>query len=292
MGLSAADILAGAKTLAPLALAGAASKNVPAAQADPALAAAIAGQTGVAQSAEARAAAGDAYWRENFAPRLLSQMDQQILLGKELQDFNLGLARKYDRRYWDTTARFQDQFYDDVDRFNSEDTRRELAGKAMGDVRQGFSAARAIAARDLTRRGVNPGDGKFAGLIGRMATDEALASASAANTTRQQARERGLQLKATAAGLGGNLTSASAGYGGAAGAASQIGMSGVLGAQTGFNANESNYRGALGLASGAYGALGGIGSGLTQLNFQSGRDNAMGWNKLIGMGLGMIPWGK
>ena len=258
---------------------------------DPALAAAIQGQLDLARTAESRAQANDDYWKANFAPRLLENMDTATALSKQLQDFNLGLAKKYDDRYWNTTARFQDQFYRDVDQYNTEDNRERIAGEAIGDVRRGFSTARAIAGRDLARMGINPASGRYTGALRQLALDEALAGAAAGTQSRRAAEDKGMQLKLTAAGLNANLPgatgSAAAGAGNAAGIASQ----GIGTAANAWGANNAGYNSTLGLAQGAYGALGGLGSSLTNSAWQAQTANTNQRNQIIGAGLGML-WGR
>lgn len=89
--------------------------------------------------------------------------------------------------------------------FNTEAERQKLAGKALGDVRQSFGNAKQIALRDLSRRGVNPNDGGYAGAATQLALGEAAASAGAATKARQDAITLGRALKMDAASLGRNL---------------------------------------------------------------------------------------
>jgi len=258
---------------------------------DPALAAAIQGQLDLARTAESRAQANDDYWKANFAPRLLENMDTATALSKQLQDFNLGLAKKYDDRYWNTTARFQDQFYKDVDAYNTEDNRERIAGEAIGDVRRGFSTARAIAGRDLARMGINPASGRYTGALRQLALDEALAGAAAGTQARRAAEDKGLQLKLTAAGMNANLPGATNAAGNAAGNAANIASQGIGTAANAWGANNAGYNSTLGLAQGAYGALGGLGSSLTNSAWQAQTANTNQRNQIIGAGLGML-WGR
>jgi hypothetical protein len=117
------------------------------------------GATRIAQQAENRAAESDKYYREVLAPRYLSQMDNQIAQGKELQDFSMGLARKNQGRLEDTTWKFQDQFYDDVEAYDDEATREQLAGAASADIQRSIDAGTGQMRRGLGLRGVNPNSG-------------------------------------------------------------------------------------------------------------------------------------
>lgn len=260
--------------------------------ADPALAAAIQGQLDLAKSAEARATANDDYWKANFAPRLLANMDSATALSKQLQDFNLGLAKKYDDRYWNTTARFQDQFYKDVDRYNTDEERERIAGEAIGDVRRGFSTARAIAGRDLARMGINPGSGRYAGQLKQLALDEALAGAAAGTQSRRAAEDKGLQLKLTAAGMNTNLPGATGAAAAGAGNASSIASQGIGTAANAWGSNNAGYNNTMQIAQGAYGALGGLGMGLTNNAWNTNLMNTNQRNQIIGAGLGMLNFGR
>lgn len=259
---------------------------------DPALAAAIQGQLDLAKSAESRATANDDYWKANFAPRLLENMDTSTRLSKELQDFEIGRAKRYDDRYWNTTAKYQDSFYRDVDKYNTDAERERIAGEAIGDVRRGFSTARAIAGRDLARMGINPGSGRYAGQIKQLALDEALAGSAAGTQARRAAEDKGLSLKLTAAGLNSNLPGATSSATAGAGSAANIASQGIGTASTAWGANNAGYNGTMQLAQGAYGALGGLGSGLTNAAWQANVANTNQRNQIIGAGLGMLNFGR
>lgn len=268
-------------------------------------------QAEIARSAESRANANDAYYRENFAPRALEQMDAQLALSKEeaarqreLSDYSLGLSRKYDQRYWDTTAKQQDAFYRMVDEYDSPGAQEREATRATADVAQGAATARAGLSRSMARMGVNPGSGAYFSAMNDSAMDEGLARAGAATMAREAARREGLSLRAQAAGLGGNLTGASSGYLGQSGGfgmgslnAMGSGMNAIGAAQGGFNSNNASWTGTTGLASSAWGNVGSLGLQASQLKgngFNLGRGLAGaatgfmkggGWGALAG-GLG------
>lgn len=261
---------------------------------DPALAAAINGQLEIAKSAESRANANDEYWKSTFAPRILANMDQSLAMSKELQDFELGRAKRLDDRYWNTTARFQDQFYKDVDQYNTEQNRERIAGEAIGDVRRGFSNARAIAGRDLARMGINPASGRYAGQLKQLALDEALAGAAAGTQSRRAAEDKGMQLKLTAAGLNANLPGAAGAAATGAGNAANVASQGINTASGAWGTNNAGYIGAMNAASGSYAALGGLGASLTRDAWQANTINTNQRNQIIGAGLGMLSsnWGR
>lgn len=75
--------------------------------------------------------------------------------------------------------------------FDTEGKREELAGQAMGDVNQSFSAARGTMARDLARTGVNPSDGQAHATSTQLALGQALAGSHAKNKARTDATTMG-----------------------------------------------------------------------------------------------------
>lgn len=293
LGSGAADVVGSlVKSVGPAIAMKVLAGEVPPPTADPALAAAIQGQLDLAKSSEARATANDEYWKSTFAPRLLANMDTATALSKELQTFELGRAKRLDDRYWNTTARFQDQFYKDVDRYNTDEERERIAGEAIGDVRRGFSTARAIAGRDLARMGINPGSGRYAGQLKQLALDEALAGAAAGTQSRRAAEDKGLQLKLTAAGMNTNLPGATGAAANSAGSAAGIASQGIGAAANAWGANNAGYNSTMQLAQGAYGALGGLGAGLTNAAWNAATANTNQRNQIIGAGLGMLNWGR
>jgi hypothetical protein len=285
MGMSVGDI-------AKLGLAYGLSKDVKDPQLDPALRTAIEAQTKLAQDAQDRATANDDYWKSTFAPRYLDAMDQQIADGRRLTDFNMGLAKKYDQRYWDTTARQQDAFYDHVNNFDTEGERRRLAGEAGATADMQNSAAMQQLVRDLNRRGLNPNSGVVLSNMRQQGQQGALQKTMAINLAREAARKEGLNMRAVAAGLGGNLTGASGNFSGQAGQSAGIGMNGIQGANSGFNSNVGNWNSTANVGLNALNGLGSIGMGLTNAQQRTNEMNTLGWNQMLGYGLGMFGSGK
>lgn len=241
----------------------------------------------IAAKAEARAAENDAYFRQNFAPRYLQQMDDQISMGRELQDYTMGLSRKYDQRYWDTTAKQQDKFYDTVDNYDTAGERDRIAGRAGADVEQATAAGMQSMQRGLARRGVNPGSAAYMSSIGDTQRESSLARAGAMTMAQEAARREGLNLRGVAAGLGGNLTGASSTFAGMSGAAGGQGMAGINSAAGGFNANSAAYGQTMGLAGNAWNSMAQLGMQQQQMRYDANKTNAGMWNGLIGQGIGM-----
>jgi hypothetical protein len=241
---------------------------------DPMIGMAAQGSTRIAQQAENRAAESDKYYREVLAPRYLSQMDNQIAQGKELQDFSMGLARKNQGRLEDTTWKFQDQFYDDVNAYDDEATREQLAGAASADIQRSMDAGTGQMRRGLGLRGVNPNSGMSMMMERRNAMDGALAKAQAMTSVRDAARKEGMNLKAMAAGMGGSLGGSSQGWAGMAGTAAGMGMAGIQGAQGGLNSANSGWNSTMGLAGNQWGQLGQYGTNATNMRFDANKTNA------------------
>lgn len=272
---------------------------------DPAVGRAQEGMTRIAAQAEARAAENDRYYRENFAPRYLEQMDAQLELSrdeaarqKELSDYSLGLSKKYDQRYWDTTAKQQDAFYKIVDDYDSSGRQERQAASAVADVEQGLGAARQSLTRNAQRLGLNLGSGEFMSSLADMEFDGGLARAGAANMAREAARREGLNLRATAAGLGGNLSGTASGYLGQSGGfgmgaigAMGSGMGAIGAAQGGANQNNAMWNGTMGVATSNLHGAGSLGMQLTQMRYDANKANAMGFNQVLGAGLGMATGG-
>lgn len=170
-------------------------------------------------------------------------------LQKEQMQFGLDAARtafnqSQDDRGWMLGRRqalsgMQDQLIEDAKSFNTEDRREQLAGQAIGDVRQAFNVQRDMAGRNMARMGINPNDGKFAAMQSQMGIAEALGQSQAANGARDRARQEGYALtdRATNALAGYPAMGMQATGQGAQFAASGINLAnqGAAGMMSGFN---------------------------------------------------------
>lgn len=202
--------------------------------------------------------------QDQMIQRLIGNSDAMLPLQQEQLRYGLDAARRGEQasladREWmlqrrGGLSRIQDQLIDDANTFNTEDRRDQLAGQAIGDVSQAFSAQRGIGARGLSRMGVNPNDGRFASMMTQMDMAEATAKATAANKTREAARQEGMGMKQNAAnmlagypGMAAGQTGAAAGFGmagqglanqGLAGMNSGFGAAGGMAGQMGQNATN------------------------------------------------------
>lgn len=213
------------------------------------------------------------FYEQNIAPRVLDQMDQQIDISKRVTDMQLGLTEKYDQRYWDTTAKYQDKFYAEVDKYSAGDEQERTAGLARSDIAQAMAGAQQQQARGMSRMGINPNSGAYQTASRKSATEGALAQAGASTMARQAAKELGMKYTGAAAGMNGQLIGATQGAASGALQASSAGL-GALGAAAGISGSQ------LGAQSGAYTNAGQLGASMynTQMQgwgAQSGQENEM-----------------
>lgn len=270
--------------------------------------------TSQAASAASAAQIAQEQWNDyktQFAPVILRQMQDQIDMGRsaqdmdrQQQDFQMGLARKYDQRYWGTQVPLEDEIIKQAREFNTEGYREKQAGLALGDVNRQFANSREEGARYLSRAGVNPADGRYADMSRQMDRDQALAGATAMNKTREAARQMGWARNLDAAALGRGLPGFSsnasqlaqswgvAGQGaGGAGMAAAVGASGA--------GNQAAY-GAGGLYSQAGNIYGNASANYRNNAIESSRNPgfdaimglAAGGLRLAGSTYGGAGWGR
>lgn len=221
--------------------------------------------SGANEAARSQAAIAKEQWEDyktTFAPILMDQMQQQIDIGKgqydlarENQRFQMGLARKYDDRFWGTQVPLEDSIVKDAREFDTPAERERMAGTARADVEQAFSGAAQEMNRDLGRMGLNPADPKYFGMRRTLASDQALATSRAMNKTREAAKQMGWAKKMDAAALGRGLPGFSSGssqlamgWGGQGMQAGGLGMNAAMGGLQGMNQSAQgaggNYAGA------------------------------------------------
>lgn len=148
--------------------------------------------------------------QEALMQRMISNADMILPFQRESLDFGLKTAKeaygdyRADRTYAlsrrDQLTGLQDKMLADVRNFDTEAKREELAGKAIADVNQGFSSALNQTARSMSRRGMNPNDGRWGSAVRQLVADKTLAQAAAANNARADARKEGYALTDRAAG--------------------------------------------------------------------------------------------
>ena len=170
--------------------------------------------------------------------------------------------------------------------------RNQFAGRAASDVEQATATARSIAARNLSRMGINPNAARFADLNNQIALGSAAARAGAMNNARMAADQTIDAKRMNAISLGRNLPATQL---------SAIGTGANVGGSTAnlFNAQNvpmmQGFGGAMSGLQGALGAQGGIANVMNQsyqnqLGAYNAEGGAMaGLGSLIGTGLSFIP---
>jgi hypothetical protein len=172
--------------------------------------------------------------------------------------------------------------------------RNQFAGRAASDVEQATSAARSVAARNLSRMGINPNAARFADLNNQITLGTAAARAGAMNNARMAADQVVDAKRMNAISLGRNLPATQLS---AIGTGSNVGNSNA----NLFNAQNApmfaGFQGAMGGLQGALGAQSGIANVMNQgyqnqLAAYEAEGGAMaGLGSLIGAGVGMWTGG-
>ncbi len=242
------------------------------------------------------------WYETNVAPSVLNQMQQNTDIAKrvadsnlQVQDFQTGLMRQYNDRYWNTQVPLEDQLISQARSYNEPAEQEKMAGTAGADVEQAFNTSNQDLQRSLSLRGINGSSPAAIAAMSASADNKALAKAGAMNKTREAARQLGWTRLGEAAALGKGLpsfgsTSASLATGAGSGAvgAGQAGM-GAAGAAAGVNASQTSSLGNL------WGNYGNLGLGLYNAQVQGSKsnDSAGGWMAGIGgimQGAGAMGW--
>lgn len=224
------------------------------------------------------------YYQKELAPRALQQMDDQIQIGrdtydmaKEGQNFQMGLMRKYDDRYWNTQTPLEDSMIADAQGFDSGQWSSNQMGLARGDIAQAFAGSQATVNRDRDRMGINPSSGSSMAMRNDMAKAQALAEVQARSKINLAADQLGWSRKGEVAALGRGLpgfstaASSSAGNWGSQGLnAGASGMQGIIGAG-GLNASTGGSA-----ASGLQSASGNLRANAVESAKNPGFDAMMG----------------
>ena len=112
----------------------------------------------------------------------------------------------------------------DAMNFDTDAYRNQLAAKASQDASQAFGLTQGMAAREATRRGVNPNSGAYAGMQNSSNLNQAAMRIGGMNNARTQAEQTGYARKLDVTGLGRGLAGASTA---AYGSATSAGSSGI-----------------------------------------------------------------
>jgi hypothetical protein len=137
--------------------------------------------------------AGDRQFASNQARQAAQWQADDRTKYNALQDDQIARGKKYQG--------VQDKILTDAENFDTEGKREELAGKAIGDVNQGFDAATSQVRRNQERMGINPSSGRAMATENAGMFSKALGIAGAASKARADATTVGYARKMDAAGF-------------------------------------------------------------------------------------------
>lgn len=191
------------------------------------------------------------WYENNLAPKVLAQMDQSLTIAqqqadasKQMQEYQLGLSKKYDDRYWGTQVPLENELIAQARQYNTAAEQERMAGEAGGDVEQAAAAGGKSLQRGLAMRGINTGSAAAISALADMRSNADLAKAGAMNKTREAARQMGWTKLGEAAALGRGLPSFGSSSAqlsiGAGGNALQAGQAGLGAVGTAGNISNAN----------------------------------------------------
>lgn len=248
------------------------------------------------QYADYMAPGGDRDFMRSTTDRALAMGDESLNVQREslgiqrrsedraseLQQYELGQARRNDDRYFGVAVPFEDQLLKQVNDQDTDSYRDGQVQRALADTEMQFSNARQQGLRAMNRRGANPDSGAYGAMMADGGRAQALAMATAANKTRLASQQVGLSNKmqmyggmkglaglgATSAslalGANGQALNAGQGMGNTAAGMLSVGQSGIgaSGAYLGANNSAAGLR------------TSGLGAGISGLNAQYGNQVA------------------
>lgn len=192
---------------------------------------------------------GVANERQKEQDVLANQVTQQQLdASKQAQ----GWATTDRNRYENTFVPLQNEFIDQANNWDSAERQQQVASEAKADVLNNASQQRGATQRQMSGMGVNPTSGRYAGVDRAGENATALAAAGAQNQSRNTVRNQAMSLKGDAINLGSGLginpatslglssSTASAGYGTAAGNNAQAAGLGSI-AGSGYQSAMNGY---------------------------------------------------
>ena len=142
--------------------------------------------------------------QDKAVEQIMANVNRMLPIQEQQMQFGLDTAKKsFDQAQDDRQfalgrrgllATNQDRAIKDAADFNTDARRDQIAQQALADVNQSFGQVQQQQTRNLARMGVNPNSGKFAALNNQLTTQQAAASAGAANKSREAARQEGYAL--------------------------------------------------------------------------------------------------
>jgi hypothetical protein len=225
----------------------------------------------------------------NMSERLLPYQEEQMRFGLETGRTAYAQSQA-DRTYAlgrrDQLTGFQDKAINDARTYSSKDYENQQAAKGLADVNSAAANARAQQARDMSRRGVNPGSTKFQQAGNQLAIQQTAMGAQAANMARTAARDLGLRYDDRASGLLAGYPSMGMA---ATGSGAGFGASGITMANAGASGMNAGY----GMAGNMAGQMGSNATGMynAQANYKNGQDQIAAsndpFNTILGAATGV-----
>jgi hypothetical protein len=217
---------------------------------------------------------------ERVAASQIAAQDEQMRQAREYYDYQTGTFRPVEQGLVRQAQEFDTEAY-----------RERLASQAAADTARAFGTAEGITARNLARRGADPGSGNALAMQNQNALTLASARAGAATGARERAEQTGFARKLDVVGLGRNLPGAStAAYQSATGA-------GSAGVNTAMSAGDQYSRtfgqGAGYQLQGAQMGIQGQGQILNSQTsvYNTAQSQADPFASIVGMGLGAYAGG-
>lgn len=190
--------------------------------------------------------------RQASMDRLASKLATQQM---DMADESRGRATELWDRWKAESAPLESEFTDLARNAGGEADQEQAASTAAADVAQAEEVARGTQERNLLSLGVNPNSGKFAAAKQGLSLVSAANRASAMNTARRSAVDRGLTLKSSAINIGRGLPALGLSSdqlalsgGNSAGANSQVGNNLMMSRVAGLNQGYNNFQSGIGNA--------------------------------------------
>jgi len=183
----------------------------------------------------------DRPWLQDTANKAIDSFLQTQDQGRQLADYQLGVMRRNNDRYWDTAVPFEDQLLSDVKRTDSAEYKDSQVRAGQANVGAAFHRAGLEANRTAGRYGLN----RVVRSSADLGIEKAKAEADATNKMRLALNQSGLANKMQM--YGGMKGLSGLGVANAQAAAGGLGVtnqaaSGMMGAGTGFvGANNSAF---------------------------------------------------
>ena len=156
---------------------------------------------------------------ERVAASQISAQDELMRQGRDYYDYQQRTFRP-----------LEEGLVRQVQEYNTEGNRAQLAAQAAADAANAFQSAQGVSGREMARRGINASSGAALMMRNQNALGLASMTAGAATNARRQAEQTGFARSMDVTGLGRGLSGASLGAYGAANASGSTGLNSAMSA--------------------------------------------------------------